>query len=292
VVENARSITGVFHVSIGMEASAAALACVRESVDTIMLSHRNHGHLAAIGSDLELLYRELLGRDGGLQRGRAGSLHLADPERGVPYTSAMLGSGAALAAGLALARRRRGTPGVVFAFFGDGAMGEGIVYETFNLCAAWRLPVLFVCENNAPAGGEGRLARLASAHGVHGEVVNGRIPRQVLAGLDASRGRVRDGTGPQFLEVGSEPWPGNATFIPHAAGQLDPLAAEEAPQDAFAAGDPVLAEARRLLSEGVSLTELLALDERIAGEARSAFEAAATAPLAPAWAALEGVWAS
>lgn len=292
LVEGAALVTGVFHVSIGMESTAAALACVRSREDVIMLGHRNHGHLAALGSDFELLYRELLGRDGGPQRGRAGSLHLADPARGVPYTSAMLGGGPALSAGLGLAKRRRGEAGIVFTFFGDGAMGEGLLYETFNLSAAWRLPVLFVCENNAAREQEGALARLAEAHGVASHVVDGRRPRDVLASLTRAAERVRSGAGPTFLEVGSEPWPGNSTFLPHLTPWLDLGSATDPPADAFAAGDPVRAEAQALRREGTADAALRDLDAAITGAARAAFASAAAADPAPAAIALESVWAT
>ena len=292
LVEGAALVTGVFHVSIGMEATAAALTCVRASEDVIMLGHRNHGHLAALGSDFELLYRELLGRDGGPQRGRAGSLHLADPARGVPYTSAMLGAGPALSVGLALAKRRRDQPGIVFTFFGDGAMGEGLLYETFNLAAAWKLPVLFVCENNAPPEREGALAGLAEVHGVPGEVVDGRRPREVLAVLTRAADHVRAGAGPRFLEVGSEPWPGNSTFLPHPTPWLDLESVSDPPSDAFGAGDPVRAEARALQEEGADLAALRELDAAVTGAARAAFAAAAAGDPAPAATALDSVWAS
>jgi TPP-dependent pyruvate/acetoin dehydrogenase alpha subunit len=292
LVERAGLVTGVFHVSIGMESTAAALACVRSAADVIMLSHRNHGHLAAIGSDPEQLYRELLGRDGGPQRGRAGSLHLADPANGVPYTSAMLGGGVALSAGVALAERRCGGSGIVFAFFGDGAMGEGIVYETLNLAAAWSLPIVFVCENNAPAGREGTAARLANGHDVPAVVVDARRPRATLEALSHSAAAARAGEGPQFLEAGSEPWPGNSTFLPHSAGELefDRLERPEPSGERFAAGDPVRDEAVALLGEGVSLEAIRELDAAIRERIRIAFEAAAGAPVAPASVATEDVW--
>ena len=291
LIGRAELITGVFHVSIGLEATAGALACVRREDDLVMLGHRNHGHLVALGSDAELLYRELLGRDGGPQRGRAGSLHLADPAAGVPYTSAMLGGGAALATGLALAKRRRREPGVVFSFFGDGAMGEGVVYEAFNLAAAWGLPVVFVCENNATAGVDGTLARVAGAHEVEASIADGRRPRETLAALDSAATRARGGGGAQFLEVGCEPWPGNTTFLPHPTRARDFGTLLEPPSEPFDAGDPVRAEARALVSEGVELAALLALDQAITDRARNAMLAALGAPLAPATAAIDEIWA-
>jgi hypothetical protein len=203
----------------------------------------------------------------------------------------MLGGGAALGAGLGLAKRRRGAPGIVVACFGDGAMGEGIIYETLNLTAAWRLPVLFVCENNSPAGGEGALARLAAAHGVESAVVDGRRPRATLAVMAQAANHVRRDGGPRFLEVGSEPWPGNSTFLPHPTPWLDLASADDPPHDAFAAGDPVRAETRALLHGGTPLRELQVLDAQVTARARGALASAARAPLAPAWAARDSVWA-
>jgi TPP-dependent pyruvate/acetoin dehydrogenase alpha subunit len=290
LVENADLVTGVFHVSIGMEATAAALSRVRTREDAVMLGHRNHGHLVALGSDPAHLYRELLGRDGGPQRGRGGSLHLADPGNGVPYTSAMLGGGAAVANGLALAKRHRQAPGIVFAFFGDGAMGEGIVFEALGLARAWLLPIVFVCESNAPAGSpEGVLAALADAHGVPAAAVDARKPRDTLRALETAATSARGGAGPRFLEARSEPWPGNATFIPHPAGTLELERVGAPAADAFEAGDPVRAEAGELLAGGIPIERVLELDSAIGERMAGAFEQACRAPLTPAEVAVEAV---
>jgi TPP-dependent pyruvate/acetoin dehydrogenase alpha subunit len=292
LVANAERVTGVFHVSIGVEATAAALACVRTADDAIALAHRNHGHLAALGSSLEGMYREVLGRDGGPQRGRAGSLHLADPANGVPYTSAMLGAGAAIAVGLALAKLRRGAPGIAFACFGDGAMDEGILHESLALARRWSVPIVFVCECNASAPAEARVAALAAAHGVPAVAVEGRRPRAALAALRAAAEEVRAGGGPRFVAAGSEPWPGNSTFVPHPCGVLDVAGAAAAPADAFAAGDPVRDEAAQLLADGVPPAALLELDAGIRAEVERAFAAAVAAEPPPAEVAHASVWAA
>jgi acetoin:2,6-dichlorophenolindophenol oxidoreductase subunit alpha len=294
-------VTGVFHVSIGMEGTAAALAAARREGDLITLNHRNHGALAAIGSDAETAYREVLGRDGGPQRGRAGTLHLADARRGVPYTSAMVGGGVALAVGMALARRRLGQGGIVFAFFGDGAMGEGAIHESLNLAALWRLPVVFVCESNAAAVA-GRAAALQAARELHELAAVHQIPAAAIDAGDAraieralleAAARVRDGDAPRFIEARTEPWPGNATFIPTlATGELDLREAARAASPGWGAVDPLLREARALLAEGHALEDLLALDRAILEHAARAFERARAAAPAPAAAALEAVWAA
>lgn len=290
LLAGAELLTGVFHVSIGMEATAAALRCVRARGDVLMPGHRNHAHLVAAGSEPEQLYRELLGRDGGTQRGRGGSLHLADPLRGVPYTSAMLGGGAAIANGIALAMARRRAGAIAFAAFGDGAMGEGIVFEAFGLACAWRLPVLFVCESNAAEGRAGSLAGLARAHGLSASTVDGRDPRGTLAAVEHAARSVRAGAGPHFLEVHTEPWPGNATFIPRLTRALELESVERPPTDEFDAGDPVRAEARALLAERIPLELMLDVDAAISARMQLAFEAAAAAPAPAPEAAFEAVW--
>jgi TPP-dependent pyruvate/acetoin dehydrogenase alpha subunit len=303
LITHAQFVTGVFHVSIGMEGTAAALAAARAPSDQIMLNHRNHGALAAIGSDLETMYREILGRDGGPQRGRAGSLHLADAAHGVPYTSAMVAGGAALAVGMALAKQRLRREGIVFAFFGDGAMGEGAIHESLNLAALWDLPVLFVCESNAGADTSRNransmqaarsLTALADAHQIVSSAADAGDPRAIGAALYAAAEAVRSGGGPRFVEARSQPWPGNAAFLPRLVhGELQLSAVHGATADGWWAADPIVCEARALLAEGVALEAMLELDRSIRDEAGEAFARAEQAPPAPQATALAGVWST
>jgi TPP-dependent pyruvate/acetoin dehydrogenase alpha subunit len=299
LIGQAELITGVFHVGIGQEGTAAALAATRGPADLVALTHRNHHHLAALGSDLEVMFREILGRDGGPQRGRAGTLHLADPARGVPYTSAMVGGGVPLAVGLAHGKARRGEEGIVFSFFGDGALGEGAVHECFNIASLWRVPVLFVCENNArPDRGRANafqaassLAGLAEVNGIRSAVADAREPVDVEGALGALAAGVREGRGPAFLDARSEPWPGNQAFtVQPGTDPLDLAGADRAPECDWERGDPILNEGRRLLRMGVGMGVLLALDAAIREEVDRAFEAAVRAPGAPASVALGDVW--
>jgi TPP-dependent pyruvate/acetoin dehydrogenase alpha subunit len=299
LIEHAELVTGIFHVGIGQEGTAAALAATRGPSDLVTLTHRNHHHLAAIGSDLEVVFREILGRDGGPQRGRAGTLHLADPARGVPYTSAMVAGGVPLAVGLAYGKARRREEGIVFSFFGDGALGEGAVHESFNIASLWRVPVLFVCENNArPDRGRANafqaassLASLAEVNGIPSVVADAREPAEVEGALGAHAASVREGGGPAFLDARSEPWPGNQAFmVQPGSDPLDLTGAARAAESDWERGDPILNEARRLLRMGVELGVLVALDAVLREEVDRAFEAAARAPLAPAAVALADVW--
>lgn len=295
LIEHAEMVVGVFHVSIGMEATAAALAAARDPQDLVMLNHRNHGALQALGSEPEAMFREILGRDGGPQRGRGGSLHLCDPEHGVPYTSAMVAGGVALAVGMALARKRLARPGIVFAFFGDGAMNEGAMHESLNLASLWRLPVLFVCESNARDGGDRATAtqaarslhELAAVHRVAAAAVDATDVAAIAGAMTDAAAELRAGAAPRFIEARTPPWPGNAAFIPRlATGRLELAGAGE---DAWAQSDPILREARSLMQDGVALEDLLAIDAAIAERMREAFERAAAAPLAPPAHATEAV---
>jgi TPP-dependent pyruvate/acetoin dehydrogenase alpha subunit len=301
LMAHADLVPGVYHVSVGLEATAAGLACVRRPEDAVMLNHRNHGHLAAIGSDLETMYREIFGRAGGPQRGRAGTLHLCDPGRGVPYTSAMVAGGVTLAVGMALAKARTGAAGIALPFFGDGAMGEGAMHESLNIARLWDLPVLFVCESNAtPAGGRtsalhaaASLATLAAANGIAATTVDARRPAEVVAAMETAAAEIRGGGGPRFVEAVSQPWPGNAAFLPRdATGPFDVAAAvRETAHTGWEASDPVACEARMLAAEGVDPAAMEAVDEPIRAEVGAAVRAAAAAPPAPGGAPDDGVWA-
>ena len=128
----ANEINGHYHVSIGLEATAAGLREALRTGDRVVTNYRNHGHLIALGSDPKTMYGEIFGRAGGPQHGRSGSLHLADPERGVLYTSAMVAGGLPIALGIAFALAHRRTQSVVFCFFGDGALQEGCSHEALT----------------------------------------------------------------------------------------------------------------------------------------------------------------
>src|SRR5262245_2852099 len=291
LLANADAVRGHLHVSIGLEATAAALPQVRRAGDLVTTTYRNHAHLAALGSDLVVMYAEIFGRDLGHQRGRAGSTHLSDPGLGMLHTSAMVSGGVPIALGQAHALIRSRAGAVCFCFFGDGAFGEGAVHESLNLASLWRLPIVFVCENNAAPGTDrandyqsaASLLALAEAHGIHGTAVDGRHPAAVLEALEALTGDVRDGSGPRFLDAQAGRWPGNATFFPHdATGPTDLRDAQGDADDAWrSTDDPVLNECRRLLATGFALDHMLDIDRRITAEVDDAVRRARLAPVAP-----------
>src|SRR5262249_37619826 len=136
------------HLCIGQEAIAAGVCAVLEPTDTIWGGHRSHGHYLAKGGSLDSMFAEILGRTRGCSGGRGGSMHLFDAEHGIPGTVPIVAGTVPLACGAAMAYKLRREPHVAVAFFGDGAMEEGHVHESMNLAALYRLPVIFICENN------------------------------------------------------------------------------------------------------------------------------------------------
>jgi TPP-dependent pyruvate/acetoin dehydrogenase alpha subunit len=186
-------VHGTVHASIGQEAVAVGVVGVLGESDTVLSHHRGHGHALAKGVDPGRLMAELCGRADGVSRGKGGSMHATDVGHGFLGTMAVVGSAVPLAVGVALANKVRGNDSVCVAFFGDGAVNQGVLYESLNLAALWALPVVFVCENNAYAittsaeestAGEGIIAR-ARAFGVTAERVDGQDVHAVNA--EASR---------------------------------------------------------------------------------------------------------
>src|SRR5271156_4463003 len=141
-------IPGFIHLSIGQEAVAVGIAAALQRHDTLASNHRGHGHALAKGLDVSRFFLEILGRSEGYCGGRGGSMHVADMSVGMLGANGIVGAGLSIALGSALAHRTLGRPAIAVAFFGDGALAEGLLHECLNLAAVWRLPLLFVCENN------------------------------------------------------------------------------------------------------------------------------------------------
>lgn len=203
----AGEVPGFIHVSIGQEAVAAGLSSQLMPADSVASNHRGHGHALAKGLGLESLFREVLGRAGGACGGRGGSMHVADFSVGMLGANGIVGAGIPIAAGSALAMKARGTGSVAVAYFGDGALAEGVLHETLNIAALWKLPLLFVCENNGWAEfsrGSDQIAfkalELAAVYGLPGKRVDGNDVEAVAAAAAGLLAPVRAGQGPAFLE--------------------------------------------------------------------------------------------
>ena len=203
-----RKFAGHFHIYIGQEAAGASIIAALEARDRLATTHRNHGHVIARGADPAKALAEILGRAGGLNSGRSGTLHLCDPSLGFISTSAVVGGCISLAVGAGYACKQAGDGAVAAAFFGDGALEEGVSYEAMNIASLMRLPVLFVCENNsADAWGSARggyptlvhaggadLLQIPRALGIEAVRVNGTDCDEISAAAIAAIAKCRDGT--------------------------------------------------------------------------------------------------
>jgi acetoin:2,6-dichlorophenolindophenol oxidoreductase subunit alpha len=202
-------IPGFVHSYIGEEAVAAGVCANLDDADYITSTHRGHGHCIAKGCDLRLMMAELYGREDGLCKGRGGSMHIADFSRGMLGANAIVGGGIGVATGAGLASSIRGSGEVAVAFFGDGAVNQGILHESLNLAAIWKLPVVYVCENNGfaestPAAYSTSVpdvALRAAGYGIPGVIADGADVVDVYAAARTAVERARAGEGPTLLEV-------------------------------------------------------------------------------------------
>jgi acetoin:2,6-dichlorophenolindophenol oxidoreductase subunit alpha len=215
----AGEIVSGIHPCIGQEAVAAGVMAALRPDDLVFSNHRGHGHLLARGSDPGRFLAELAGRETGIDKGRGGSFHPSDFAVGVLAATGTVGHGAALAAGAAWALGQEGTGRVAVSVFGDGAVTQGALLEAFNLAALWRVPVVFVCENNLYAttlpvatGVAGTITGRAEAFGIPASTVDGMDAEVVLAAASEAVERARAGGGPSLLEFSTYRFHGHHTF--------------------------------------------------------------------------------
>ncbi len=202
-------IFGTAHSCVGQEAIAVGAAGVMRETDYVVGHHRSHGHLIAAGADLRRMMAEMFGKRTGYCKGLGGSMHIADLSLDILGCNGIVGAGIPHACGAALTAKLRGTGQVAVAFFGDGAAGQGVTHEAMNLAATWRLPVVFICENNQFAlSADWRtqravedLATRAAGYGMPGEVVDGNDVLAVEGAVARALEKARAGAGPSFLEM-------------------------------------------------------------------------------------------
>jgi 2-oxoisovalerate dehydrogenase E1 component len=202
-------VKGTAHSSAGQEAIAAGACLSLRKDDFITTHHRGHGHCIAKGADLRGMMAELCGRVGGICGGLGGSMHVADVELNILGANGIVGASMGLGVGAALAARQRGSDDAGIAFFGDGGSNEGIFHEALNMSALWKLPIVFMCENNlygmstpfdhATAGGS--VAARAQSYGIPGERIDGNDPVAVYAAVSEAIARARAGEGPTLIEA-------------------------------------------------------------------------------------------
>jgi pyruvate dehydrogenase E1 component alpha subunit len=212
-------IASGIHPCIGQEGVAAGIGAALRGDDIMLANHRAHGHLLAKGSDPGRLLAELAGRETGVARGRGGSFHPSDFGVGVYGCTGTVGHGAPIAAGVAWALAQDGTDRVAISIFGDGAVNQGALLESFNLAALWRVPVIFVCENNLYAttlpvqtAVAGSITGRAEAFGIPAGSHDGMDPEVVLEATRSAVAHARGGGGPVFLEFLTYRFDGHHTF--------------------------------------------------------------------------------
>lgn len=215
-------LRGSVHLYIGEEASAATVCSHLRDIDYITSTHRGHGHCIAKGADLGKAMAELMGRETGYCRGRGGSMHIADFTKGNLGANAIVGAGMPIAVGGALAAKMKGTDQIAVTFFGDGASNQGIFHESLNLAAVWKLPVIFICENNG-YGISVPLRESTSVEDIYVRSEGYNMPGYCVDGNDVlaidevmkkAVKRAKDGEGPTFIEMKTYRWLGHWTGDP------------------------------------------------------------------------------
>src|SRR3989442_5787068 len=197
---------GLAHLYIGQEAVAVGVCEALRRDDYITSTHRGHGHCLAKGAVVDKMFAELLGKAAGYCRGKGGSMHIADQDTGNLGANAIVGGSAGMATGAAMSAKMRGTDQVAVCFFGDGALGQGVLYEAMNMASLWKLPVVYVCENNLyneythfSETTAGEMSGRPKAFGIHTEEVDGQDVRTVYATAQRLVERARRDEGPAFM---------------------------------------------------------------------------------------------
>jgi len=211
-------IHGTTHLSIGQEAFAIGSTAALHADDLITSTHRGHGECIGKDADINLMMAELMGKSNGYCKGKGGSMHIADLERGNLGANGVVGGGYAIAVGAALTQQMKKTGKVVLCFFGDGASNEGSFHESLNLASIWKLPVVFMCTNNhygmsmslERSTSVAKIAERAAAYSMPGVTVDGNDPIKVYEATLAAVERARNGEGPSIVEGITYRWLGHS----------------------------------------------------------------------------------
>ncbi len=215
-------IAGFCHLYIGQEAVVVGLQSISEDVDSVITSYRDHGHMLACGMDAKGVMAELTGRSGGYSRGKGGSMHMFSREKNFYGGHGIVAAQVPIGTGLAFAHKFNKDGGVCFTYFGDGAVNQGQVYESFNMASLWKLPVIYVVENNkygmgtavARASASTELSRRGDAYGIPGIQVNGMDVQEVRAAGEKAAAHCRAGKGPYILEMETYRYRGHSMSDP------------------------------------------------------------------------------
>jgi pyruvate dehydrogenase E1 component alpha subunit len=289
----AGELPGFVHLYLGQEAVAAGVCANLRPDDYITSTHRGHGHIIAKGGDMQRMMAELYAKATGYNKAKGGSLHIADPTLGILGANGIVGAGIPIATGAALSARLRKSGQVAACFFGDGASAQGTFHEAINLASAFRLPIVYVCENNNYAVGTRTrttrniddIADRAAAYGIPGLAVDGN---DVVAVYEATReavDRARAGEGPTLVECKTYRW------RTHFEGEPDTYRPPEE-VEAWIAREPIAPYRRQLVQGGVlSQAEADRIEARVLREIDAAVEFGRASPPPRPESALEDLWA-
>ena len=246
---------GLAHLYIGEEAIAVGVCEALNNDDYITSTHRGHGHCLAKGADPKLMFAELLGKEMGYCKGKGGSMHIADPATGNLGANAIVGGSAGIATGAAYASKYLKNGRVAVCFFGEGALGQGLLYESMNLAQLWKLPVIYICENNGyneythfSESTAGEVSKRPEAFGIATETIDGQNVREVYSVAAKYIARARKLEGPAFLQCVTYRYHGH--HVGDIARAYYRPKAEE--QEWVTQRDPVTLHGEWLMSNGVA----------------------------------------
>jgi acetoin:2,6-dichlorophenolindophenol oxidoreductase subunit alpha len=272
---------GLAHLYIGEEAVAVGVCEALRKDDYITSTHRGHGHCLAKGAEIERMFCELLGKEAGYCRGKGGSMHIADHENGNLGANAIVGGSAGIATGAAFSAKTRGTDQVAVCFFGEGALGQGLLYEVMNLASLLSLPVIYACENNLyneythySETTAGEISARAAAFGIPTQEVDGQDVRAVHEAAAAAVARARAGDGPTFLLLNTYRYHG------HHVGDVDRAyyRSKDEEEQWRSERDPIALLGEWLRAQGVAPDELERAEREAHEEVAAGAEAALAAP--------------
>jgi len=280
---------GLAHLYIGEEAVAVGICEALNKTDYITSTHRGHGHCLAKGATPDRMFAELLGKEAGYCRGKGGSMHIADPATGNLGANAIVGGSAGIATGAALTAKRLKTDQVSVCFFGEGALGQGVLYEVMNLATLYKLPVVYVCENNLyteythfSETTAGDILTRGTAFGVQAESVNGQDVRGVYGAAQRLVSRARRGEGPALLLCNTYRYTG------HHVGDINReyYRSKQEEQEWKTKRDPIKNMGEWLISRKIADSAAL---QKIEGEAREEMKVAVEFAIAAPYPAVKEV---
>lgn len=277
-------ISGFCHLYIGQEAVAVGIAeTIEVPRDSVITSYRDHGIMIALGADPKGVMAELTGRYSGCSKGKGGSMHMFDTAKGFYGGHGIVGAQISIGTGLAFAKSYKESDGVSIAMMGDGAVNQGQVYESFNMAKLWNLPVIYIIENNgyamgtsvARGCGELDLADRGASFGIRGEKVDGMDVFKVIKAMEDALARIRDGGGPQILEMVTYRYRGHSMSDPAQYRSKDEV-------EEYKRRDPILILEKHILDNKLAnKDELKLFDKEIKANAKEVAEFALSGELPP-----------